>query len=78
MITGFSDLLHRSSNSVNLVQTAVRLALSVTQVYKDLALASGGQAIEVPKSQLLHATNAILETSSSTSVLQEKQHNTIQ
>lgn len=33
--------------------------------YKDLALASGGQAIEVSKSQLAQATNIILDTSTS-------------
>ena len=33
--------------------------------YKDLALASGGQAIEVSKSQLPQATDIILDTSTS-------------
>ncbi|XP_051939213.1 von Willebrand factor A domain-containing protein 7 [Hippocampus zosterae] len=33
--------------------------------YKDLALASGGQAIQVSKSQLAQATNVILDTSTS-------------
>jgi len=35
------------------------------KVYFDVALASGGQAIEVPKSSLSQATDIIVDTSTS-------------
>ncbi|XP_054897241.1 von Willebrand factor A domain-containing protein 7 [Poeciliopsis prolifica] len=41
------------------------LAISSFEDYKDLALASGGQAIQVSKSQLPQATDIILDTSTS-------------
>lgn len=41
------------------------LRASSFQDYKDLALASGGQAIQVSKSQLPQATDIILDTSTS-------------
>lgn len=40
-------------------------AASTFQVYYDMALASGGQAIEVPKSSLSQATDIIVDTSTS-------------
>lgn len=41
------------------------LAVASFNDYKDLALASGGQAIQVTKSQLPQATDIILDTSTS-------------
>lgn len=41
------------------------LRASTFEDYKDLALASGGQAIQVSKSQLPQATDIILDTSTS-------------
>ncbi|KAK7925739.1 hypothetical protein WMY93_008049 [Mugilogobius chulae] len=64
MITSFSSLRRRRADSGN-QQTGVRLSGVDSQVYKDLAVASGGQAVEVTKSQLLEATNAVLQTSTS-------------
>lgn len=45
------------------------------QDYKDLALASGGQAIQVSKSQLPQATDVILDTSTSALVSSDCSNN---
>lgn len=46
-----------------------RLAPTEFQVYKDLAQASGGQAIQVAKYELLDAISVFLQSFSSTLVL---------
>lgn len=46
-----------------------RMTRADSQLYKVLAVASGGQAIEVTKTELLNATSIILESSSSSLVL---------
>ncbi|XP_033834539.1 von Willebrand factor A domain-containing protein 7-like [Periophthalmus magnuspinnatus] len=68
MITSFSSLRRRRSNSGNQQQIAPRMAVTEFQVYKDLAAASGGQSVEVSKKQLLEAINVVLETSTSSVV----------
>ncbi|XP_078028631.1 von Willebrand factor A domain-containing protein 7-like [Epinephelus lanceolatus] len=49
-------------------QPISRMARSDAQLYRDLAQASGGLAIEVSKSELLEATSIITQTSSSSLV----------
>lgn len=44
------------------------LESSDNQVYDELAQASGGQVLSVPKSQLIQATDIIFDSSSSTMV----------
>lgn len=50
-------------------QQQYRMVTSDLQLYKELAIASGGQAIEVPKFFLLTATSIIKESTSSSLVL---------
>ncbi|XP_055082969.1 von Willebrand factor A domain-containing protein 7-like isoform X3 [Periophthalmus magnuspinnatus] len=68
MITSFSNYRRRRSNSGNQHQIAPRQAVTEFQVYNDLAAASGGQAVEMSKNQLLEAINVVLETSTSSVV----------
>ncbi|MEQ2281531.1 hypothetical protein AMECASPLE_031397 [Ameca splendens] len=50
-------------------QQSVRMARADTQLYKDLAQASGGQAVEVSKGQLLEAINILTESTSSSLIV---------
>ncbi|XP_055082677.1 uncharacterized protein LOC117381964 [Periophthalmus magnuspinnatus] len=68
MITSSTSLRRRRSNSGNQRQFAPRQAVTEFQVYNDLAAASGGQAVEMSKNQLLEAINVVLETSTSSVV----------
>ncbi|XP_039682395.1 von Willebrand factor A domain-containing protein 7-like [Perca fluviatilis] len=58
----------RSDDSQEQEQQNIRMVTSDAQVYKDLAQASGGLAIQVTKSELLMATSIITESSSSSLV----------
>ncbi|XP_044046128.1 von Willebrand factor A domain-containing protein 7 [Siniperca chuatsi] len=64
-------LIRTSKSTVSFFMTGASrrrrrsLSASSFEDYKDLALASGGQAIQVSKSQLPEATNVILDTSTS-------------
>ncbi|RVE63984.1 hypothetical protein OJAV_G00141750 [Oryzias javanicus] len=49
-------------------QQSQRMARADSQLYRDLAQASGGQAIQVSKNQLLQATSIITESTSSSLV----------
>ncbi|KAM9846421.1 uncharacterized protein ACBR49_009718 [Aulostomus maculatus] len=62
MITGSTELRHLQK------QQHGRITESGAQLYRDLAQASGGQAIEVTKSELPVATSIITETLSSSLV----------
>lgn len=68
LITSFSGFRRRRSNALDQQRSALRLTDAQSQVYKDLAVASGGQAVEVTKAQLLEATNSVLEISLTTVV----------
>ncbi|XP_047463493.1 von Willebrand factor A domain-containing protein 7-like [Mugil cephalus] len=69
MITNiFSGFRRRRQLEDSQQQQYSRMAASDTQLYRDLAQASGGQAIEVTKSQLLDATSIIVESTSSSLV----------
>ncbi|MEQ2223602.1 hypothetical protein ILYODFUR_038240, partial [Ilyodon furcidens] len=50
-------------------QQSVRMTRADTQLYKDLAQASGGQAVEVSKGQLLEAINILTESTSSSLIV---------
>ncbi|XP_023272394.1 von Willebrand factor A domain-containing protein 7-like [Seriola lalandi dorsalis] len=67
MITGTVFGRRRRSDN-NQQQQLSRMGSSAAQLYRDLAQASGGQAIEVTKSELLEATNIITDSSSSSLV----------
>ncbi|XP_018547038.1 von Willebrand factor A domain-containing protein 7 isoform X2 [Lates calcarifer] len=64
MITSGLGSQRQSDNNQQLSQ----ITRSGAQVYKDLAQASGGQAIEVTKSELLEATSILTESTSSSLV----------
>ncbi|XP_049896948.1 von Willebrand factor A domain-containing protein 7-like [Epinephelus moara] len=70
MITAVLGFRHRrqSDDSLQQQQPISRMARSDAQLYRDLAQASGGLAIEVSKSELLEATSIITQTSSSSLV----------
>lgn len=72
MITSGLGSRHRrqSDNDQQLSQTT----RSGAQVYKDLAQASGGQAIEITESELLKATSILTESASSSLVLTKCSH----
>ncbi|KAM4726269.1 von Willebrand factor A domain-containing protein 7-like [Anableps anableps] len=50
-------------------QQSVRMARADSQLYRDLAQASGGQAVEVTKGQLLEAINILTESTSSSLIV---------
>ncbi|XP_023818632.1 hemicentin-1-like [Oryzias latipes] len=58
----------REANENQQQQQSQRMLRSDSQLYRDLAQASGGQAIQVSKSQLLQATSIITESTSSSLV----------
>lgn len=58
-------------NRHNRFQRHKRIAESDMALYRDLAQASGGQALEVTKSELPEATSIITETTSSSLVSQQ-------
>lgn len=58
----------RKRSNGNQLQTRA-IAESDAQLYKDLAHASGGQAIEVTKAELPVATTIIVQSSSSSVVM---------
>ncbi|XP_067465263.1 von Willebrand factor A domain-containing protein 7-like [Thunnus thynnus] len=66
MITGSTVLNRRRQRDDK--QQHSKIAASDVQLYRDLAQASGGQAIEVTKSELPAATSIITESSSSSLV----------
>ncbi|XP_047463491.1 von Willebrand factor A domain-containing protein 7-like [Mugil cephalus] len=68
MITNVFGFRRRRQLEDSQQQQYSRMAASDTQLYRDLAQASGGQAIEVTKSQLLDATSIIVESTSSSLV----------
>ncbi|XP_075343581.1 von Willebrand factor A domain-containing protein 7-like [Odontesthes bonariensis] len=68
MITAILGFRRRRQADNDQQQQSPRMARSDTQLYRDLAQASGGQAIEVTKDQLLEATSIIQESSSSSLV----------
>uniref|UniRef100_A0A3B3DEG2 von Willebrand factor A domain containing 11 n=3 Tax=Oryzias melastigma TaxID=30732 RepID=A0A3B3DEG2_ORYME len=69
MITGIlSSRRRRQANENQQQQQTQRMARSDSQLYRDLSQASGGQAIEVSKNQLLQATSIITESTSSSLV----------
>ncbi|XP_051258148.1 von Willebrand factor A domain-containing protein 7 [Dicentrarchus labrax] len=68
MITNLLGFRRRRQSSNNQQQQHSRMVKSDAQLYKDLAQASGGQAIEVTKSELQVATSLIVESSSSSLV----------
>ncbi|XP_033490261.2 von Willebrand factor A domain-containing protein 7-like isoform X1 [Epinephelus lanceolatus] len=70
MITAVLGFRRRrqSDDSLQQQQPISRMARSDAQLYRDLAQASGGLAIEVSKSELLEATSIITQTSSSSLV----------
>nr|XP_046266993.1 von Willebrand factor A domain-containing protein 7-like [Scatophagus argus] len=67
MITGVLGL-RRRRQSGNIQQLLSRMGTSDAQLYRDLAQASGGQAIEVTEIELPLATSIITESSSSSLV----------
>uniref|UniRef100_A0A3P9MDK2 VWFA domain-containing protein n=1 Tax=Oryzias latipes TaxID=8090 RepID=A0A3P9MDK2_ORYLA len=58
----------REANENQQQQQNQRMVRSDSQLYRDLAQASGGQAIQVSKTQLLQATSIITESTSSSLV----------
>ncbi|KAM4726270.1 LOW QUALITY PROTEIN: von Willebrand factor A domain-containing protein 7-like [Anableps anableps] len=67
MITNVFGFRRRRQAEEN-QQQSVRMARADSQLYRDLAQASGGQAVEVSKSQLLKAINILTESTSSSLV----------
>lgn len=67
MITGGGRF--RSRRQIGNDQQQSQLAPSYVQLYRDLAQTSGGQTIEVTKSELPEAVSIITESSSSSLVL---------
>ncbi|XP_040907014.1 von Willebrand factor A domain-containing protein 7-like [Toxotes jaculatrix] len=63
-----STVTSRRRRSGSIPQQYSRIAASDAQLYRDLAQASGGQAIEVTKNELPLATSIITQTSSSSLV----------
>ncbi|XP_062329348.1 von Willebrand factor A domain-containing protein 7-like [Osmerus eperlanus] len=65
LLTGsLASRRRRSSGSIDQGQTTQMRSVN-TQLYRDLAQASGGQAIQVTKTQLPQATSLILQSTSS-------------
>ncbi|KAM4547258.1 von Willebrand factor A domain-containing protein 7-like [Fundulus diaphanus] len=62
-------LVRRRRQADNNQQQSVRMARADGQLYRDLAQASGGQAVEVTKSQLLEALSVLTESTSSAQVV---------
>ncbi|XP_023818662.1 von Willebrand factor A domain-containing protein 7-like [Oryzias latipes] len=70
MITNIPGLRRRrEANENQQQQQNQRVVRSDSQLYRDLAQASGGQAIQVSKTQLLQATSIITESTSYSLVL---------
>ncbi|RVE63983.1 hypothetical protein OJAV_G00141740 [Oryzias javanicus] len=67
MITDVPGFRRRRRADGNQQQTQ-RMVRADSQLYRDLAQASGGQAIEVSKNQLLQATSIIIDSTSSSLV----------
>lgn len=55
----------RQSENNQQQQRLIRMPRSGAQLYRDLAQASGGQAVEVSRSQLLNATSVLTDSPSS-------------
>ncbi|XP_070839250.1 von Willebrand factor A domain-containing protein 7-like [Chaetodon trifascialis] len=68
MITNVLGFRRRRQSGDSQQQQLARVATSGTELYKELAHTSGGQAIEVSKSELPVATSIITESSSSSLV----------
>uniref|UniRef100_A0A3B3X834 VWFA domain-containing protein n=1 Tax=Poecilia mexicana TaxID=48701 RepID=A0A3B3X834_9TELE len=68
MITDVFGLRRRRQADNNQQQQSVRMSRAGGQLYRDLAQASGGQAVEVTKGQLLEAINILTESTSSSLV----------
>uniref|UniRef100_A0A3B5QJN2 von Willebrand factor A domain-containing protein 7-like n=1 Tax=Xiphophorus maculatus TaxID=8083 RepID=A0A3B5QJN2_XIPMA len=68
MITDVPGLRRRRQADNNQQQQGVRMSRAGSQLYRDLAQASGGQAVEVTKGQLLEAINILTESTSSSLV----------
>lgn len=64
MITNILGSRRRRQSGNDQQQQQSRMVKSDAQLYRDLAQASGGQAIEVTKSDLPNATSIITESSS--------------
>ncbi|XP_035998882.1 von Willebrand factor A domain-containing protein 7-like [Fundulus heteroclitus] len=62
-------LTRRRRQADNNQQQSVRMARADGQLYRDLAQASGGQAVEVTKGQLLEALSVLTESTSSAQVV---------
>lgn len=69
MITGGGLFRRRRQIGNDQQQQQSRLSASELQLYRDLAQTSGGQSIEVTKSELPEAVSIITESSSSSLVL---------
>ncbi|XP_035999419.1 von Willebrand factor A domain-containing protein 7-like [Fundulus heteroclitus] len=63
------DRIPSVEQAENNQQQNVRMARADGQLYRDLAQASGGQAVEVTKSQLLEAISVLTESTSSAQVV---------
>lgn len=68
MITGILRSRRRRQADSNPQQQNLRMGRSDAQLYRDLAQASGGQAIEVTKSQLLDAISILTQSTSASQV----------
>ncbi|CAK6971423.1 von Willebrand factor A domain-containing protein 7-like [Scomber scombrus] len=68
LITNVLSSRRRRQIGNNQQQSRTRMVASAVQLYRDLAQASGGQAIEVTKSELPKVTSIITESSSSSLV----------
>ncbi len=69
-----STVLSRRKRSVDNQQQHSSITASDAQLYRDLAQASGGLAIEVTKSELPQAVSIITESSSSSLVISQTPH----
>ncbi|XP_014832979.1 PREDICTED: von Willebrand factor A domain-containing protein 7-like [Poecilia mexicana] len=69
MITDVLGLRRRTQADNNQQQQSVRMSRAGGQLYRDLAQASGGQAVEVTKGQLLEAINILTESTSSSQIV---------
>ncbi|XP_051258149.1 von Willebrand factor A domain-containing protein 7-like [Dicentrarchus labrax] len=68
IISAIPGVRRRRQSANDQQQQPSRMAIFDTQLYRDLAQASGGQAIEVKKSELQVATSLIVESTSSSLV----------
>lgn len=74
MITNVLGLRRRRQNDDNQQQQQYRMLTSDFQLYNELAEVSGGQAIQVTKSELLRATSIVRESTSASQVLRQCSH----